>query len=169
MKTIFLTGKPRCGKSFIVNEIVQTLQKKDMKVGGILTPDIREDHERTGFHIIDIASSTKEILASKHLKEGPRIGPYRINVEGIDLITEKFLESLESFDIIIIDELGVMELKSEKFKKMLDQVLKSSQPKLIILNRHLVKHYEKHGEVIEMKREIADEVKKKILKEIVNL
>jgi len=90
----------------------------------------------------------------------------QINIDGIDRITEKFLENLKDFDIIVIDELGVMELKSENFKKMLDQVLKSSQPKLIILNRHLVKFYEKYGEVIEMKRENANEIKKKLLDQL---
>lgn len=148
--------------------MVKELQEQGLKVGGILTPDIRENNERTGFHIIDIFTNAKEILASKHLSEGPRLGPYRINVEGIDRITSTFLENLEDCDIIVIDELGVMELKSDKFKKMLEQVLRSSQPKLIILNRHLVKFYEKHGEVIEMKRENADEIKEMLLKKILS-
>lgn len=166
MKTILLTGKPRCGKSFIVNEIVQTLQKKDLKVGGILTPDIREENERTGFEIIDILSGQKDLLASKHLKSGPKHGPYRVNVEGIDRITSTFLENELDCDLIVIDELGVLELKSARFKKMLDQIFASDKPKLIVLNRHLVKHYNSYGEVIEMNREMQEEIKKELLERI---
>lgn len=168
LKTFFLTGKPRSGKSFLVNELVRILQGQGLKVGGILTPDIRESHERTGFYIIDIFTNLKEILASKHRKKGPRQGKYRINVDGINCITEKFLENLDDFDIIVIDELGVMELHSKTFKKMLDQIFQSPQPKLIVINRHLVKFYETYGEVIEMKRKIADKIKEKLLKNFIS-
>ena len=166
MKTIFLTGKPRSGKSYLINEIVERLQEKGLKVGGILTPDIRENNERTGFNIIDIYTGAKEILASKHRKEGPTLGKYRINVEGINIVTNRFSENLEKFDIIVIDELGVMELKSAMFKEMLDQILKIPKLKLIVLNQHLVKFHVSEGELVEMKRENAEEIKENILRKI---
>ena len=166
MNTILLTGKPRSGKSYLVNEIVQVLRERELKVGGILTPDIRENNERTGFHIINIFTNAKEILASKHRKKGPTIGKYHINVKGINIITEMFLKHLKNYDVIVIDELGVMELKSAQFEAMLERVFAAKQPKLIVLNQHLVKFYSSYGELIEMKREDADTVKQSILDNI---
>lgn len=163
MTTILLTGKPRCGKSYLVNETVEILRERGLTVGGILTPDIRENNERTGFHIIDIFTNEKEILASKHRKEGPTIGKYHINVKGIDIITEKFMKHFKNYDVIVIDELGVMELKSAQFEAMLERVLAAKQPKLIVLNQHLVKFYSMYGELMEMKREEADIIKQRIL------
>ncbi|MBA7478558.1 hypothetical protein ES707_13985 [subsurface metagenome] len=81
----------------------------DKKVSGFVTPEIKINDVRQGFKIIDLVSKEEEILASLNIKHGPSVSRYKVNVEGIDAIMDKFLESYESSEYVIIDEIGMME------------------------------------------------------------
>ena len=116
---IFITGKPGCGKSTLINKIINNIKNK-YNIAGIITPETRKNNQRVGFKIIDLASGQEEVLASVDLKGKPRVSKYGVNIGGINRIVNKFLESFEKADYVFIDELGPMELFSKDFKKMLD-------------------------------------------------
>lgn len=159
---IFISGKPRCGKSTIIKKVIESL---DMKVAGILTPEVR-NNSRTGFEIIDIASGTKGILASVNIKSKCKVGKYGVNVKDIDRIVYEFEKSFAEADLIVIDEIGKMELFSEKFKIALQKIFESEKPLLAALHRNLIKEYEKYGEVIWVNDKNRNELPKGILKRI---
>lgn len=125
---IILTGKPGCGKSTLVARLIKEVQIK--LFAGIITPEIREKNQRIGFEIIDLKSREKEVMASVNFKDGPKVSKYRVNVENIDKILDKFLESLDKAEIVFIDEIGKMEYFSPKFKETLKKVFDSK--KLVI-------------------------------------
>ena len=127
---IFITGNPRCGKSTLIQKIIDEIS--DKKISGFITPEIRVNRIRQGFKIIDLVSGKEEILASVNIKRGPGVSRYRVNVEGIDNIMDKFLESYESSEYVIIDEIGMMEFYSKKFRDMVRMILTSN--KIVILD-----------------------------------
>lgn len=88
---IFITGNPGCGKSTLIQKFLEEIA--DKKVSGIITPEIRVNGVRQGFKIIDLASGKEEILASVHMERGPGVSRYKVNIEGIEKIMDKFLES----------------------------------------------------------------------------
>lgn len=51
-------------------------------MGGMHCPAIVENGKRTGFHIMDIASGRRGILARVQGDKGPGIGKYRVNLEN---------------------------------------------------------------------------------------
>ena len=113
---ILLTGKPGSGKSYLIQELIKELKEKN--IAGIISPEIR-DKERKGFKIIDLATKKEEILASVNIKSNIRVSKYKVNVNGINKIVDLFLSSFEKADYIFIDEIGKMELNSERFKEIL--------------------------------------------------
>jgi nucleoside-triphosphatase len=158
---IFLTGMPRCGKSTVVQKVLEKIGKKGLRIAGILTPEKKLRGERWGFEIIDIASGERGILASVNTKSKVRVSKYGVNVADIDRIAAKFEQSLHIADIIVIDEIGKMEFYSSKFKEVLQKALESNKALLATLHRNLVKDFEKYGEIIvvnEANREILPEV-----------
>jgi len=157
---ILLTGKPGCGKSSLVEDLIEAL--KDKRIAGIITPEIR-DKGRKGFKIIDLASGREDILASVDIKTNPRVGKYGVNIEGIDNIVDLFLESFETTDYIFWDEIGKMELYSTKFKKVSEEILKSNKYVVAVVHRNLVNRYKEMGEIIWVEREKIDQIKKYIL------
>lgn len=163
---ILITGKPGCGKSTLILEVIKKLKDKNKKIAGIITPEIREKgNSREGFTIIDLATNKQAILASTQ-QEGPKVSKYGVNIAGIDSIVKEFEKSFDEADVVIIDEIGKMELFSRRFKAMLEKVFNSGKTVVATLHRNLVEEYKNKGKLIWLERNKIDLIKKQILNEI---
>lgn len=160
---LFITGRPGCGKSTLIQELIQAL--KGNIIAGIITPEIRTGG-RKGFKIIDLLSRKEEILASVDIKSGPRIGKYGINVRAIDNIVGSFLENFEMSEYIFLDEIGRMELFSSRFKNMVNRILKSDKRVIAVLHRDLAGKYKRKGELIRLEKETFKQTKEYVLKSL---
>jgi len=113
----------------------------------MISSEIRESGERIGFELEDISTRKVGILA--HLKErsngAPTVGKYHVNLTDIERIGATAIRNaLIEADVVIVDEIGPMELKSEPFilaveaamiskKNLIGTVHKSSSHPLISL------------------------------------
>ncbi len=132
---ILLTGPSGIGKTTVILKLVTVLKEKRIDVGGMITMESRKYGTRVGFEIIDLKNSRRGWLAHINQKRGPRIGKYRVNLEHLNSIgTQAILDAVENRDIIIVDEIGPMELCSEKFKKAIERTLACK--KLVIATIH---------------------------------
>lgn len=157
---IFITGKPRVGKTTLVREIIKELK---LEVGGIITPEIKS-HYRIGFKIVDISTGEEKVLASIYEKFGPRIGKYVVNIKNLEYIVKKAIEkAIKEKDIIIIDEIGKMELLSNVFKEKVNEALKSDKSVIAVLHRNYVKDFKDKGIIFKVKRENFREIKEIII------
>jgi len=161
MRNVLITGKPGCGKSTLINEIIKRLE--DKKIAGIITPEIRKNSARYGFKIIDLKSKEEDILASVNIKTKFRVSKYFVNIEGIDKIVDKFLISFEDAEYIFIDEIGTMELYSKKFGELLNKIFSSNKKIVAVIHRNLINNYKDKGIVYYLEKENFDEVLNKIL------
>ncbi len=161
---IFVTGNPRCGKSTLIQRLLDEISDKN--VSGFITPEIRVNGVRQGFKIIDLASKEEEILASLSIKRGPSVSRYGVNVDGIDTIMDKFLESYKNSEYVIIDEMGMMEFYSKKFRETIRMVLDSDKKIVATLSKRFVKEYKDKGLIYTLTRENFDEVYDKVLRQI---
>jgi len=129
---ILITGPPGCGKSTLVTRIISSLQKKGIKVGGITTPDFRSaGGHREGFLILDIATGEKSIMASVEIHSKIRVGRYGVDrgaVRGIGVMAIE--QAVTKADIVIIDEIGKMELVVPEFQHCVTRALDSTKPVL---------------------------------------
>ena len=121
---------------------------------------------REGFKIIDLSSGKEEILASLNIKRGPGVARYRVNVAGIDKIMDKFLESFEDSDYVVIDEIGMMEFYSAKFREIVRRVLDSEKIVVATLSKKFVKRYKNKGKIYYLTRDNFEEIYSKILSQI---
>jgi len=168
---IFLTGKPGCGKSFVVEKVVERLKQKGIKVGGFITPEIREKGKRVGFCVKDIYSNEVGILASKDIKIGPKFGSYGINLEDFERVALKAIDfALKECEVIVIDEIGKMEFLSKNFREKLGEILLSEKPLVAVLHRSFVEKFKDFGEIIEVtiknRNELPDLILNMLEKEI---
>jgi nucleoside-triphosphatase len=115
---ILISGPPASGKSTLLADAV-----KGKNVGGIHTPEIRRDGERWGFKVIDLHTGKEAIFASIEIKP-PVISKYGLDIEAFEKVAIPAIEwAMESADVIAIDEIGNMEMHSEKFKQLVEQAL----------------------------------------------
>ncbi|WP_440951814.1 NTPase [Methanococcoides sp. FTZ1] len=131
MLRIAVTGKPGVGKSTVVSGVVQKL---DLKACGVRAAEIRVDGERQGFSIEDIDTGRKGILS--HIKcTGPKLGKYHVNIGDLDGIGAEAIRAASGCDLVVIDEVGPMELRSENFIRAVEEILDSDRPILAVLHR----------------------------------
>lgn len=118
-KNILLTGKPDCGKTTLIRKVLEGLTEIDS--GGFYTQEIRKGKVRVGFKITTLEGKTG-VLAHVDYKGRFRVGKYFVNIQDIDEIGVKSILNSLKRDLIVIDEIGKMELFSEKFR---DAVLRA--------------------------------------------
>lgn len=162
---IFLTGPPGSGKSTVLMKTIELLKKKGMKVGGMITPEIRERGRRIGFGVKDVYSGKEGILASIDQKTGPKVGKYRVNLEDFERIALPALDSaLKGCDVVCIDEVGRMEWFSKNFRNKVYEIFASGKKVVAILHREFVSKFKDYGEVIK----VVPENREKLPEDIVN-
>jgi nucleoside-triphosphatase len=128
---ILLTGPPGSGKTRLIQNVVDDMKKLGAIVGGLLTPEVRVGGERTGFHILDIQTGEKELMADVGFNSDVRVGRYGVNVNVIrDVAVNAIVRAMSKCDIIVIDEIGKMELYSKEFQETVEEALSSSKPLL---------------------------------------
>lgn len=127
---VFLTGPPGIGKTTAMRLITRELRVHGRKVGGIITSEIRDSRGRLGFQIEDISTHKVGTLAHIHekLSDGPSVGKYHVNLFNIETIgAEAITNAVHTADVVIIDEIGPMELKSRGFIVAVESALGSQK------------------------------------------
>ena len=123
MNNRLLEGPPGSGKTTLILKIAELLS--NYQVGGFFTREIREHGQRTGFRI-ETFSGHSGILAHIKITAGPMVGKYRVDVKQFEHIAIGELETaLATSAVILIDEIGKMELFSARFKKFLPRCFDS--------------------------------------------
>jgi nucleoside-triphosphatase len=130
-RLLLLTGSPGVGKSTVLLHIIQALKARGYHVGGMISNEARSNVMRVGFEILDLSSGQHGWLARVNEPVGPQVGRYRVNMHDLDGIgVQAILGAVESSDVIAIDEVGPMELFSERFRDAVKKAIESG--KLIV-------------------------------------
>lgn len=127
-RILLLTGSPGVGKTSVLLKTVEALKARGYRVGGMLSREMRSCGARVGFEISDLSSGACGWLAHVNQPSGPRVGKYRVNLEDLNSVgTDAILRAAEGSDVVAIDEVGPMELFSEKFKEAVKQAVESEK------------------------------------------
>jgi len=125
-RNILFTGLPGCGKSKIIEKIVQRLDRPST---GFFTREIRAAGRRTGFSIITL-DGRRGILAHIDIQSSKRVGKYRVNLPDIDRLAVPSMIPADEAVVVVVDEIGKMECLSALFRQTLADVLDS--PNLLV-------------------------------------
>ncbi len=142
-KNIIITGRPGSGKSTLARKIAERLKSLKIDVAGVITPEIREKKVRIGFEVVGIKSGQKKLLAVKaenfqaEKKSKIKIGKYLVFPENFLQILKD--ESKYQTEVLIIDEIGPMELGGSKNLNTvwLREILSSNAQKVITVKKDL--------------------------------
>ncbi len=132
---ILITGRPGIGKTTLCLKLYRLLkEKKEKEVCGIVSKEIREGKRRVGFEFIELGTDNRYLLAHVDLRSRYRIGKYYVSIENISKACRAIEKALSTCEVIIIDEIGPMELLSKEF---IDTVKKAfDSGKVIVATIH---------------------------------
>ncbi len=135
-KILIITGEKNSGKSSKADEIVKFLQKSGKNVQGIISIGIFSGNDKTGYNAVDISTGKTFQLASVLSGEKFRLqqGKYYFNQDVFNLLNET-LNRESTGDIIILDEVGYLELNEEGFYSSIENFLKKFKGKIILIVR----------------------------------
>jgi len=106
---------PKSGKSSLLAKVIEGIPNKV----GFVTKEIRVNGERVGFEI-ETNNGKKAVLSHVDLKTPNKVSKYFVDVEALESVLPH-VSSFEDSNVLYLDEIGQMQLFSEKFK---DAVLK---------------------------------------------
>ncbi len=124
-----------------MKRVFEHYSKKGFTVSGIVTEETRSGVERSGFKIRDLASGEEGWLAKTGGETGPKVGRYSVVLRDVERVGVKALEAAVKGqgDLVLIDEVGPMEMTVSTFRKALSEAFNSA--KIIVATVRYGSHY----------------------------
>lgn len=135
-RILIITGEVNSGKTTTVERVIALLTKNGISVGGFYSKGIFDGDKKVGFNIVDIKSGELTQFASITANEKYLLkqGRYFFNPVVFDECNVKIKNSFES-EVIIIDEIGPIELKEMGFYLIVSSLITNFGGKLIFVIR----------------------------------
>lgn len=109
------------GKTTVARRLVELLRgRRVLRVGGFTTEEIRQGRRRVGFAVESIAGE-RAVLAHVDLPGPPRVSRYGVDLEAFERVALPTVAIPSG--VLVIDELGKMELASERFRRAVEELL----------------------------------------------
>lgn len=124
---ILISGKPRSGKTTLIKKLASELGNS---ATGFYTEEILKNGTRVGFKAISLPEQRETVLAHVNGMSRYRVGKYKIDIPAFEaLFTEVFEGVLKGLEetVVLIDEIGKMELFSQKFEQAIIELLASQR------------------------------------------
>jgi nucleoside-triphosphatase len=114
-RTLLLTGRPGIGKTTVIKTVAGWLGER---AGGFYTEEIRDQGRRKGFRLVALDGQAA-VMAHVDLrgKGRPRVSRYGVDVGAIERLGVSALRrAMEEEQVLVVDEIGKMELFCKPFK-----------------------------------------------------
>ena len=122
---VLLTGRPGCGKTTLIKRLVNELA---LPAGGFYTEEIRQCSRRVGFKIVTLEGE-EAVLAHVDFNTTQRVGKYRLDLRVLESIgSEAICTAVRARRLVVIDEIGPMEIRSPVFCDVVNDALDSGEP-----------------------------------------
>ncbi len=130
---VVVTGLPGIGKTTLIKKIAHNLGKRAI---GFWTEEVRDrkTKKRIGFKVIT-TEGEQMLFASKTFSSKYLVGSYGVNVERFERIVLPLFEKIKKEGkgkVIIVDEVGKMELFSKSFRNQIRDIVFNPTTDIII-------------------------------------
>lgn len=127
---ILLTGQPGVGKTTLVKKVCDKLEDENWECQGFYTEEKREDGQRIGFDVVTM-DGNRGPLARIVDRDNPvagrsyMVGRYNVRLQSFEQIALPSLaiKPSECTRVIVIDEIGKMELFSRSFTQCVKDLI----------------------------------------------
>ncbi|MDY0212143.1 MAG: nucleoside-triphosphatase [Desulfuromonadaceae bacterium] len=129
-----LTGGRGSGKTAALQMLSSEITRKNLRVCGILARGLWHHGQRSGFDIVDINTGVQTPLCRRDIPAtGVQSGSFQFHAAGL-AAGKTILQRAATAraDVVIIDEVGPLELRGEGWAKELEELLKKQPCPLVL-------------------------------------
>jgi len=126
------------GKTTLIRKICSNLRDKGHLLQGFYTEEVRGEgiSQRIGFDVVTLAGK-RGILSRENPEDKlrrPKVGKYSVFVQNFEDLALPLLDFKEpEAHLLVIDEVGKMELFSKRFESAMVDLLKKKRPLLVTI------------------------------------
>ncbi len=133
-----IAGDQREGKTIFLKDSISLLKEEGIEVEGIMAEGMDEFGKRTGFELVNVSTGKKILLCSIHgEKNWVKTGKYFFNPGGLEF-GKKILSGISSSSVLVIDEIGPLELSDRGWAGPIQNILARYDNKMIwVVRRNL--------------------------------
>ena len=125
MTKILLTGRAGCGKTTLIKRVVNNLAGP---AGGFYTEEVRHRGERVGFKMITL-DGQEALFAHVDFETPQHVGKYGLDLSALETVGVAALrEAMSARQLVVLDEIGPMELRSAMFRDVVNKIFEIGVP-----------------------------------------
>jgi nucleoside-triphosphatase len=113
VRRLLIEARPGAGKTTALRRVAELLRERQVEVAGFVTEEMRAGLGRVGFCIAAFSTGERGTLAHVDISSSIRVGRYGVDLQAFERIA--LPEFATKSDVMLIDELGKMELASSAF------------------------------------------------------
>ncbi|MBO4797658.1 MAG: NTPase [Candidatus Methanomethylophilaceae archaeon] len=162
---IGITGLPGSGKTYALLRIIEMLREDGLVLGGMINEPIEEDRSlvsdetgkvrrvavkgkrKIGFTVMDLQTGEKTQFAGLDVESKVTVGRIGVDLSKFEEVGVAAIRNacrkagegtepdFEECDIIVIDEVGKVEVESEKFVEAVREALDADKPMILTLHK----------------------------------
>lgn len=133
---IGITGLPGSGKTYVLLKVIEMLGDSGLRIGGMINEPIDDGRRKTGCSVRNLETGETEVFASADIESRIIIGKLGVDVEALEKVGVNAIRlAAEECDIIVIDEVGKLEVECPAFIDAVKEALDVGKPMIITLHK----------------------------------
>ena len=135
-KVYIITGEQGSGKTTFLKTLVTQLQERKIIVGGFIAEGLWKVGKRSGFNLFSIRDTITIPLCTKEpVQTYFQLGKFYFNPVALKTGNKIIKKDYQVSDLMVIDEIGIFELKEQIWFDALKYLLKKTEKPVIITVR----------------------------------
>jgi len=133
---IGITGLPGAGKTKTLQRVIEMLSGEELKIGGMINDPIMDGRRKVGFAVRDIVSGDSQVFAHIDIESKIMDGKMGVDLPKFESIAVGAIRSAcDTCDVIVIDEVGKVEVESQPFIDAVKFALDVGKPMILTLHK----------------------------------
>ena len=133
---IGITGLPGAGKTKTLLRVIEMLSTEELKIGGMINDPIMDGRRKVGFSVRNIVTDESQVFTHLDIESRIMDGKMGVDLHKFESVAVNAIRNAcDTCDVIVIDEVGKVEVESQHFIDAVKYALDAGKPMILTLHK----------------------------------